>query len=64
MTIQSDVDALLSPTQAAQLLGLSAQRLRQLSDEGRVPVVRTALGRLYGRADIEALIEMRSAGAA
>jgi excisionase family DNA binding protein len=64
MTTQTEIDALLSPTQAAQRAGISAQRLRQLADEGKVPAVRTALGRLFARADIDRLIKERAAGAA
>jgi excisionase family DNA binding protein len=53
-------EELLSPSQAARLAQLSSERIRQLADCGALPATKTALGRLYRRADIEALIEKRA----
>lgn len=45
---------LMTPSEAAALLGISADRVRQLGDEGRIPVQRTTTGhRLFLRSDVE-----------
>lgn len=49
----------LTPSQAARLLGLSAGRVRQLADDGRLPSTRTGYGRLFAAADVEALRKER-----
>lgn len=41
--------------QAAHMLGLSPQRVRQLANAGRLAYERTALGRLIDPASVEAL---------
>jgi excisionase family DNA binding protein len=41
------VDDYFTRAQAAAALGLSSQRVTQLADAGRLPCVKTALGRLY-----------------
>lgn len=45
----------ITPTQAARLLQLSAQRIRQLTDQGRLSFVRTPLGRLLDPASVARL---------
>jgi len=49
----------LSPTQAANRLGISTQRVRQLADAGQLAHVRTPLGRVFTRASVERLAEER-----
>jgi hypothetical protein len=49
----------LSPAQAARLLGVTPERIRQLERAGRVTCVRTALGRLLDPADVERLAAER-----
>jgi hypothetical protein len=51
--MDSELPRMLPVSEAARHLGLSAQRLRTLADEGRVPCVRTSLGRLFNLGDIE-----------
>lgn len=45
--MDSDITDLLSVSEAAQRLHLSAQRVRVLADLGRLPCVWTSLGRLF-----------------
>jgi excisionase family DNA binding protein len=48
--------ALLAPQDAARLIGVSAQRIRQLHLEGRLPALRDSAGRrLFRRKDVERL---------
>ncbi len=54
-------EARLTTGQAAQTLGVSADRVRQLAKEGRLPFVRTTLGRLYERDAVVALATRRLA---
>ena len=49
----------LTPTQARRRLELSAKRVCQLTVAGRLPGVRTALGRLLDPRDVERLAEER-----
>ena len=49
----------LTPTQAGRRLELSAERVRQLTAEGRLACVRTPLGRLLDPRDVERLGEER-----
>ena len=46
-------DEYLSPAQAARRLRLTPQRVVQLANAGRLPAVRTALGRLIPAAGID-----------
>lgn len=50
---KSDLTQLLSVSEAARVLELSAQRLRTLADAGIVPCLRTPLGRLFDPSDLE-----------
>ncbi len=53
---------LLTPSEAARLLGLSADRVRGLADEGQLPVRKTTTGRrLFLRGDVEAFGRRRAA---
>lgn len=50
----------LPPQVAAEILGLSAQRVNQLSDSGRLWSLRNVRGgRLFLREDVEALAKTR-----
>lgn len=42
-------DQYLTPAETARLLGISARRVSQLADSGRLPCIRTPLGRLFAR---------------
>lgn len=53
MDVTPSLDELLQISEAARVLGLSAQRLRTLADEGHVSCVRTPFGRLFERAELE-----------
>jgi DNA-binding transcriptional MerR regulator len=50
----------LTRNQVARRLGLSAEWVRQLSDAGLLPCVRTPLGRLYDAADVERFARHRA----
>ena len=51
-----DPNDLLTPSDAARVLGLSADSVRVLSDNGRLPGMRTVGGRrLFRRADVDRL---------
>jgi excisionase family DNA binding protein len=50
----------LSPTQAAQRLGLSYRRIVQLADEGSLVAYRTPIGRLFPRSDVERFAQERA----
>ena len=54
--------ATIGPSEAARRLGVSAQRVRQLGAEGKLPVVRTKLGRLFPVDAVDALVAQRRAG--
>ena len=49
----------LTPTQAGRRLNLSAERVRQLTAEGRLAYLCTPLGRLLDPASVERLAEER-----
>ena len=54
--MQLDPNDLLTPSDAARVLGLSADSVRVLSDNGRLPAMRTVGGRrLFRRADVDKL---------
>jgi excisionase family DNA binding protein len=51
-----DPNDLLTPSDAARVLGLSADSVRVLSDSGRLPSMRTIGGRrLFRRGDVDRL---------
>jgi excisionase family DNA binding protein len=55
-TMLLDPNDLLTPSDAARVLGLSADSVRVLSDNGRLPGMRTVGGRrLFRRADVDRL---------
>jgi excisionase family DNA binding protein len=54
-----DHNSWLTPTQAARVLQISAERVRQLVRAGRLRAVITPLGRLLPRAEVEAEAERR-----
>lgn len=49
-----DILDLLTPSEAARLLDVTPERVRQLADAGRLASTRTRLGRLFALADVEA----------
>jgi predicted site-specific integrase-resolvase len=51
--------AMLTRAQAAQRLGVSPERIRQLTVTGRLRCIQTPLGRLYHPADVLRLAEQR-----
>lgn len=53
------VSEYVSPSQAGRRLGVSAQRVRQLIDAGRLSAVVTPLGRIVPVADVEAEAKRR-----
>jgi excisionase family DNA binding protein len=56
MNNNPDPNDLLTPSDAARVLGLSADSVRVLSDNGRLPGMRTVGGRrLFRRADVDRL---------
>ena len=54
-------DDLLTPSDAARVLGLSPDSVRVLSDSGRLPAMRTISGRrLFRRSDVDRLAAERA----
>lgn len=52
---------LMSTNEAARVLGLTAESIRRLADQGRLKAVgRTAAGRVFNRRDVEALRDARA----
>ena len=49
-----------SPAQAAGVLAVSAERVRQLARAGRLPCTRTPLGRLFDADAVDALARERA----
>jgi excisionase family DNA binding protein len=61
----SDPNDLLTPSDAARVLGLSPDSVRVLSDSGRLPALRTVSGRrLFRRGDVDRLASDRAAAVA
>jgi excisionase family DNA binding protein len=57
----ADPNDLLTPSDAARVLGLSPDSVRVLSDSGRLPAMRTVSGRrLFRRGDVDRLAEERA----
>jgi excisionase family DNA binding protein len=57
-----EADELLTSAQAARVLGVTPDRVRQLADAGQLPVaLRTAAGRLLRASDVAALAAARQA---
>ena len=60
-----DPNDLMTPSDAARILGLSADSVRVLGDSGRLPALRTVSGRrLFKRGDVEHLAAERARAAA
>src|SRR5262245_5602425 len=56
-----DPNELMTPSEAARVLGLSADSVRALSDGGRLPTLKTVSGRrLFRRGDVEHLAAERA----
>lgn len=51
----ADLAEWMTTGQVARALGVSSTRVRQLSDEGRIAHLSTALGKLYDPAAVEAM---------
>jgi excisionase family DNA binding protein len=52
----------LTRGQVATRLGISPERVRQLTIAGRLPYTETPLGRLYLNSDVQALAHERESG--
>ena len=52
-------DELLGPSEAARLAGISAQWIRELVKQDRLPGIRTSIGTLVRRGDVEGLVAER-----
>jgi excisionase family DNA binding protein len=52
-------DRAITTSEAARMLGMSAERVRQLANAGRLPCRQTALGRLFDPADVAAFAKLR-----
>jgi len=64
-TSAPDPNDLMTPSDAARVLGLSADSVRVLSDSGRLPAMRTVSGRrLFRRGDVDRLAAERAQTAA
>lgn len=64
MAIKSSPDDLLTPSDAARLVGISADMMRVHGDRGNLPSLRTVSGRrLFRRADVERFVASRSRAA-
>ena len=62
---RTNPDELMTPMEAAKLLGLSADYVRDLSNKGSIPTLRTTSGRrLFRRGDVESLLKVRAQAAA
>ena len=61
--LSPSLDSLLSPSQAARVLGVSSERVVQLANDGKLTAIRTALGRLFEPGDVEHLAREREAAA-
>jgi len=63
--LNGDPNDLMTPSDAARVLGLSADSVRVLGDTGRLPGLRTVSGRrLFRRGDVEQLAADRARAAA
>jgi hypothetical protein len=60
-SLPTDPDDLLTTSQAARWLDLSARRVAQLADAGSLPCQRNPLGRLFKVSDVLALAKERAA---
>jgi excisionase family DNA binding protein len=59
--VVTDPNDLLTPSDAARVLGLSPDSVRVLSDSGRLPAMRTVSGRrLFKRGDVDRLAAERA----
>jgi excisionase family DNA binding protein len=54
-----DAEEKLTRGQVARLLNVSPERIRQLTNSGRLRFTATPLGRLYARRDVEQLAQQR-----
>jgi DNA-binding transcriptional MerR regulator len=56
---QKELEGYISAGAVAELFGVSRVRVHHLSEKGRLPFLKTPIGRLYPRKEIEALAEQR-----
>lgn len=64
MTIQAEVQRLVSTRQASITLGISTQHVHRLISDGALPAIRTPLGFLIDPDDVERLRKEREAKSA
>jgi len=53
-------DRVYSPAEAARLLGVTPARVRQFMAAGRLPYIRTPLGRLLDADAVDAMVQARA----
>jgi len=64
MDMKASPDELLTPSVAAQLMGIAVDTLRYHADRGHLPTLRTTNGRrLFRRGDVERFVSQRRAAA-
>jgi excisionase family DNA binding protein len=59
--VTTELENMLTVSEAARLLGISNTRVRELEREGSLPCVRTPFGRLFERRVAEQMRELRAA---
>ena len=60
MTMNISETRVYSPAQAAGVLGVSTERVRQFARAGRLACTRTPLGRLFDADAVDAMAQARS----
>jgi helix-turn-helix protein len=58
---QKELDGYVSNKEAATIFKRTPARMQQLAQEGRLPHLNTPIGRLFPRAELEALAAQREA---
>jgi hypothetical protein len=61
---QKTIDGYTNVKGASEILGLTRARVQQLADAGKLPCLTTVIGRLFPRAEIEAIAAARKKQAA
>ena len=60
MTTQRQIDNYIGTKEASEILGVTPMRVQQLAQEGRLPHLTTALGRLFARQEVVAIAATRA----
>jgi Helix-turn-helix domain len=61
---QKQLDGYVSNKEAGLILNVTRVRVQQLANEGKLPFLSTAIGRLFPRAELEAIAAQRKTLAA